>query len=171
MRIVPFTPAHFATLASWFASESDVVQWGGEAVTYPLDDGQLRAMLDEGLSEPPARLCWMAEENSELVGHAQLRLDWRHGTATMARVAIAPSARGRGLAPPMLKLVVDEAFALPDFERVELNVYRFNEPAIRAYASLGFAKEGVRRSSTRVGDERWDTVIMAMLRPEWTERQ
>ncbi|MCG8355983.1 MAG: GNAT family N-acetyltransferase, partial [Kiloniellales bacterium] len=98
-------------------------------------------------------------------------LDWRHGTATMARVAIAPSARGRGLAPPMLKLVVDEAFALPDFERVELNVYSFNEPAIRAYASLGFVKEGVRRSSTRVGDERWDTVIMAMLRPEWTERQ
>ena len=106
-----------------------------------------------------------------MVGHTQLRLDWRHGVATIARVAIAPDARGRGLAAPMLTLVVDEAFALPDFERVELNVYSFNEPAIRAYASLGFLTEGVRRRSTRVGEERWDTVIMAVLRPEWAARQ
>ena len=52
-------------------------------------------------------------------------------------------------------------------ERLELNVFPFNAPAMRTYAKLGFVREGVRRSSARVGGERWDTVIMAILREDW----
>lgn len=43
----------------------------------------------------------------------------------------------------------------------------FNAAAIRTYESLGFTLEGVRRSSTRVGDERWDTGMMGLLASEW----
>nr|WP_313618177.1 GNAT family protein [Agrobacterium sp.] len=50
---------------------------------------------------------------------------------------------------------------------MELNVYTWNAPAIRTYAKVGFVPEGVRRSSVQVGDERWDTAIMGMLRAEW----
>ncbi len=171
IKLVPFTPSHFRTLARWFESERDVVQWGGSSVTFPLDDMQLQAMLDEGRSEPPARLCWMAAEHGELIGHAQLRLDWRDGNATLSRVAIAPGARGRGLAVPMVALVIDEAFALPAIGRIELNVYGFNTPAIRTYERLGFAKEGVRRSSALVGSERWDTVVMSLRRVKWASER
>jgi RimJ/RimL family protein N-acetyltransferase len=82
-------------------------------------------------------------------------------------VGVAPAARGRGLAVPMLRLVLERAFAWPEIERVELNVYTWNTPAIRAYARLGFVHEGVRRSSVKVGPERWDTAIMGLLRAEW----
>jgi RimJ/RimL family protein N-acetyltransferase len=167
ISLVPFSPAHFPTLAKWFASEAEVVQWGGPAVAFPLDTAQLAAMLDEARSTLPARLCWMAADASGLVGHAQLGFDWRNGNATLSRVAIAPVARGRGLAKPMLTLVIDQAFARPGVERVELNVYSFNAPAIRTYGALGFAHEGTRRSSARVGAERWDTAIMGLLRGEW----
>jgi RimJ/RimL family protein N-acetyltransferase len=67
----------------------------------------------------------------------------------------------------MLGQVVDRAFAFDGIERLELNVFSFNTPAIRAYERLGFVKEGVRRSSTRVGPERWDTVMMGLLRSEY----
>jgi len=110
----------------------------------------------------------MAAEDGGLVGHAQLGLNWRHGLAALSRVGLAPAARGRGLAVPMLRLVVERAFAWPEIERVELNVYTWNMPAIRAYARLGFVHEGVRRSSVKVGPERWDTAIMGLLRAEWT---
>jgi RimJ/RimL family protein N-acetyltransferase len=166
LALVPFTADHFPTLAAWFASEREVVQWGGRGVRFPLDDEQLRAMTDEALAQPATRLCWMARRDSELVGHVQLALDWRHGNALIGRVAIAPERRGRGLAAPMLELVLAEAFSIETIERVELNVYTWNAPAIATYERLGFQTEGIRRSSTRVGNERWDTAMMSLLRSE-----
>lgn len=166
LRLVPFAAAHFATLVRWFSSEEEVVQWGGPGVSFPLDASQLDVMLGETRARPPGRLAWMAEGRDRMVGHAQLGLDWRNGNALLARVAVAPDERGRGLAAAMLRQVIGCGFALPGFERIELNVYSFNTPAIRLYERLGFVREGVRRSSTRVGNNRWDTVIMGLLRSE-----
>jgi RimJ/RimL family protein N-acetyltransferase len=67
----------------------------------------------------------------------------------------------------MLELVLAEAFALDDVERVELGVYSWNAPAIATYKRLGFQVEGTRRSSTRVGNERWDSMMMSLLRAEY----
>ena len=165
--LVPFAPEHFSVLSGWFSSEADVVQWGGPMLSFPLGREQLEAMLAEADAVPPTRLCWMGEREGALVGHGQLGFDWRNGNALLSRVAVAPSARGQGLAAPMLRRVVRQAFARPEIKRVELNVYAGNAPAIRAYERLGFKAEGVRRSSTIVGRERWDTAIMGLLREEW----
>jgi len=70
----------------------------------------------------------------------------------------------------MVAHVIDIAFAQPGIERVELNVYPWNVPARRTYERLGFVEEGVRRSSTRVGDERWDVIIMGILKSEFLAR-
>jgi RimJ/RimL family protein N-acetyltransferase len=169
VRLLPFAQAHFEALCRWFPGEADLVQWGGPFVTFPLDFAQLAAMLAESDVEPPTRLCWMAEHAGAVVGHAQLGIDWRNGVALLSRVAIAPNARGMGLAVPMLRLIVGEAFARSAIARVELNVYTWNQPAIRVYERLGFVTEGVRRSSAKVGDQRWDTAIMGLLREEWRE--
>ncbi|SSW64903.1 GNAT family N-acetyltransferase [Achromobacter agilis] len=64
----------------------------------------------------------------------------------------------------MVALMIDEAFRPPGIDRQELNVYMFNEPAIRTCRKLGFTLEGVRHSSTRAGSERWDTGMMGLLR-------
>jgi RimJ/RimL family protein N-acetyltransferase len=166
-RLISFAPEHFPILSSWFETEAELVQWGGPSVNHPLTIGQLQAMIDEGAAKPPRRLCWMAMAEGEMIGHAQLGLDWRNGNAVLSRVAVAPHARGRGVAAPFLRLVLAEAFALKTIERAELNVYTWNTPAIRTYQRLGFKAEGVRRSSTRVGAERWDTAMMGLLRTEW----
>ena len=169
LTLIPFTPDHFATLPGWFGSEADIVQWGGPLLHFPLSDDQMAAMLAEGRSDPPTRLCWMAQDGDQLVGHAQIALDWRNGNATLGRVAIAPDMRGQGLAVPMLHLMLARAFAFDAIERLELHVYAWNHPAIRSYERLGFTTEGVRLSSVRVGTARWDTAIMRMLRSEWTD--
>ncbi|MBS0560161.1 MAG: GNAT family N-acetyltransferase [Proteobacteria bacterium] len=165
--LVPFAPEHFAILAGWFACERDVVQWGGTLVRYPLTAEQMQAMLDQGQTEPPGRLCWMAIQSAQCVGHAQLGFDWRNGIAILSRVAVAPGHRGLGLAIPMVRQMLAKAFARKEIERVELNVYAWNTSAIRTYARLGFVHEGTRRLAACVGNERWDTVMMGLLRAEW----
>lgn len=169
LTLRPFSPSDYPLLASWFNSQAEVVQWGGSQVSYPLAPADMDAMLREGNAQPPARRCWMAcrEGHDQPVGHAQLAFDWRDGNARLGRVAIAPGARGQGLARPMVALMIDEAFGTPGIERLELNVYMFNTPAIRTYEALGFTLEGVRRSATRAGNARWDTGMMGLLRAEW----
>jgi RimJ/RimL family protein N-acetyltransferase len=124
-------------------------------------------MLETVLDNLTDKRSWMAFHDDSPVGHAQLHFDWHNGNGTLARVAIAPKFRGQKLAEPMLKLVMAEAFNYPQLVRLELNVYSFNAPAIHTYKRLGFVEEGIRKSSAAVGDERWDTMIMALLRSEY----
>jgi RimJ/RimL family protein N-acetyltransferase len=46
-------------------------------------------------------------------------------------------------------------------------VYGFNSSGIRCYEKAGFVKEGIMCKSQKVGDQYWDTVVMAVLREEW----
>lgn len=167
LTLSPFTSAHFSVLADWFQTHPQVVQWGGSLVSYPLNDKHFLSMLEDTQSTPPKRLCWMVLQNGISVGHAQLAFEWNDGNARLGRVVIAPSERGKGLARPMVNMLIEQAFAMPGIERLELNVYTFNVGAIHIYKSLGFTLEGVRRSSTRAGDERWDTGMMGLLRSDW----
>ncbi len=168
LSLVPFADEHFATLSGWFQSQKEVTQWGGPGLLHPLDKSQLAPMMVEVDHSAAKALCWMVEDEAgKTIGHAQLAFDWPNGVARLCRVAIAPSERGRGLASHMVREVVARAFSHPQIERVELNVYSWNVAAIRAYARQNFVKEGVRRSSVLIDGERWDTVMMAMLRQEW----
>ncbi len=170
MRIRPLTREDFATILTWFPDEAALVQWGGPDVRFPLDAAQLEQPLEESTRQPPARLIWVGELETNLIAHASVALDWRHGVARLGRVCVDPAYRGRGLAVPFLSQIRDIVFGMPEFERLELNVYAFNHAAIRAYLRLGFVEEGVRRSSVRVGQTRWDTTIFGLLRSEWQRR-
>lgn len=167
LTLRPFASSDFPLLAGWFSSLPEVVQWGGSQLSFPLAQAEMSDMLAQGQASPPNRRCWMVCRDGMPVGHAQLAYDWRDGNARLGRVAIAPAERGQGLARPMVALMIDEAFQTPGIERLELNVYMFNTPAIHTYEGLGFTMEGVRRSSTRAGDARWDTGMMGLLRAEW----
>ena len=167
MRLMPFAPEHFPLLAGWFSSPLEVVQWGGWMLRYPIEEAQLREMLELGRVDPPERLCWMAEAEGVLLGHAQLAFEWQNGNARIGRVAIAPAARGKGHAKPLLRLMMAEAFRHPEIERLELYVLAFNARAIRIYEELGFVLDGNARSSVKVGTERFDQLTMSMLRHEY----
>ncbi|MCX5841387.1 MAG: GNAT family protein [Deltaproteobacteria bacterium] len=169
MELKPFSKDDFQILSSWFPSEASLIQWGGHFLTFPLDNRQMEEMLRESCNNPPSRKCWMIVEKEGIIGHSQLAFDWRNGNSTLGRVAVEPSHRGKGLAVPMLQLLVKEAFSHPAIHRLELNVYSFNAPAIRIYTRLGFTVEGPRRSAAAVGKERWDVCGMSILRNEYID--
>lgn len=163
-----FAPEHFAALIGWFGSDAELTQWAGPTLVFPLDVSQCAAMLAETKGPSPERLIWTARaSDGQIVGHVQLALDWRNGVGRPARVGIAPQARGRGFGSSMMAAVVEHAFAMEGMERLELNVYTFNQAAIRTYEKLGFVHEGVRRSCARVGSERWDMAMMGLLKSKY----
>lgn len=166
MDIRPFHQDDVAHLCNWFASEAELIQWGGPLLKYPLCPQQVQHMQDETTGSKPQRLMFSAFCNQELVAHAQLVLDWQHGVARLGRVAINPAYRGQRLAQPFLQQIIENLFDQQEFSRLELNVFTFNRFAIQTYRNLGFQLEGIRRSCLQVGEERWDTAIFGMLRSD-----
>jgi RimJ/RimL family protein N-acetyltransferase len=164
LTLVDFEPTHFDELISWFGSEREVVQWGGIALQHPLDHAQLQAILDEGLTDPPARHSWMAVTDGRLVGHIELALHPETASARLGRVGIAPVDRGRRLGPQLVALALHAAWGLDWVQRVDLRVYTFNAPALATYRRLGFVTETIAQESRVVDGERWEVATMAVDR-------
>lgn len=74
-----------------------------------------------------------------------------------------PATRGQGFGHEAAALLVDFAFRSLGFNRVELDVFAFNERARRLYERLGFVHEGTRREALIWDGERVDCHIMALL--------
>lgn len=87
------------------------------------------------------------------------------------RIALSAHARNRGIGTEVTQLVVDHVFSQHPVHRLELEVYAFNPRAIAVYEKVGFVREGQRRDALRWGDDWVDAITMAILRPDWEQRQ
>jgi RimJ/RimL family protein N-acetyltransferase len=150
-----------------------LIQWAGpQLFTYPLTESQLKAYLQDGQGDnPKSKIFKVVSETAEVVGHIELgAINGENGTASICRVFLDPGWRGRGICVEMVRRVLEIGFHQLNLRRIDLRVYGFNQAAIGCYERAGLVREGVLRKVQRVGDQYWDTVIMAILREEWSER-
>lgn len=82
------------------------------------------------------------------------------------RIDLIPGARGRGYGPEAIRLMLDYAFEVIGLHRVKLEVFDFNERAVRAYEKCGFVLEGRERDALLWEGERHDSLIMSVLRTD-----
>ncbi|KUG07634.1 GNAT family N-acetyltransferase [Solirubrum puertoriconensis] len=97
--------------------------------------------------DPEASRLWFSGD--ELVGVVYIaRRGW---TSRVAAMGLVVEARGQGLGKHMLQTAIDEATARGD-KSMLLEVFTPNEPAIRLYERLGFAKARTLTSFRRMPD-------------------
>ncbi len=65
------------------------------------------------------------------------------------------------------RLVLEYAFTEVKLNRVELTADEANARAIRCYEKCGFVREGLLRQHRLTGGRFGNTVVMAILKPEW----
>lgn len=76
---------------------------------------------------------------------------------------------GKGYGTEAMRLVLHYAFLELNLRRVTLNVFEYNERAIRSYEKAGFRLEGRQRKVIQREGRRWDIIFMGILREEWME--
>ena len=81
-----------------------------------------------------------------------------------------PRFRGKGYGTDATRTLISFAFNTLGLNRLILEVFAWNAPAIRLYRRCGFAKEGVLRRSRFSGGAFHDTVLMSLLREEFRRR-
>lgn len=90
-------------------------------------------------------------------------VDWKNRTCMVGIVIGEERCRGQGLGTEAMRLLVRYAHQELGLHRVELEVYPFNQPAIRSYQKLGFRLDGTRRAATFREGQFHDVLVMSVL--------
>jgi ribosomal protein S18 acetylase RimI-like enzyme len=117
----------------WFPSQESCQIWGGPEFRFPFTAETFRA--DCHLELPS----WvLLDARGVLCGFGQYYL--RAGRCHLARLAIAPALRGRGLGTRLIELLCDGGKAALGVEHCSLFVAIANTNAMALYERLGFAR-------------------------------
>ncbi len=157
------------TLISWAEDEKTLIQWCGPVFDFPLTLQQLDVYFSETEKDLPARYVYKyVTGDGKMAGVCELgNIDRRNEAGSVCRVFVDKEFRGKGIAKKLVSEVLKFGFGTLLLNRIDLNVYTFNAGAIKCYEELGFVKEGVKRRSTKFGNEYWDCSIYCMLKEDW----
>jgi ribosomal-protein-alanine N-acetyltransferase len=127
------TAVDYAALATWVPDADSCARWAGPKLKFPFDPQQLPQLL----TEPGAHSFVLSRGPAEALGFCQFWVR-EAGVAHLARIILAPAARGQGLAAPLCRLLMAEAVREVGAQAFTLRVYRDNHPALATYEGLGF---------------------------------
>ncbi len=94
-------------------------------------------------------------------------VDWKNGHGTVGIFIGQEAYLGRGYGTDAMRVLVDFVFNETNLNKIRLNVFSFNERAIKSYKKCGFAVEGTLRQQVFRGGRYHDEVQMGLLRSEW----
>ena len=90
----------------------------------------------------------------------------RSRIAHLAGLAIHPDFRGRGVSDEAARLLQRHLLFDLDYHRLQLEIYGFNERAIRHAERAGFTREGVRRKAYLRHGEWVDGVMFGLVQED-----
>lgn len=96
-------------------------------------------------------------------------IDWKNSNAVIGIAIGNKTYLGRGFGTDAMKVLIRFIFNELNVHKICLNVYSFNERAIRSYKKCGFVTEGVFRQQIFKGGKYHDEIRMGLLRDEWLE--
>jgi aminoglycoside 6'-N-acetyltransferase len=122
------------------------------------------AEIGRSTSEPDAYGVFVIEVDGERAGRMDFeRVNRRSRIAHVGGLAVHPHRRGRGVADEAARLFQRHLIHELGFHRLQLEVYGFNERALRHAERSGFVREGVRRKAYWRNDEWVDGVLFGLV--------
>ena len=124
--------------------------------------------IDEGFKRHELLKWGIAlRDGDRLIGSVTLfHPDFTHRRAEIG-YAIGRAYWGKGYMNETLTAVINYAFDVLEFHRLEADVDPRNAASIRALERLGFQREGYLRERWQVGGEIQDALLYGLLRPDW----
>jgi ribosomal-protein-alanine N-acetyltransferase len=142
--------------------------WSGRAWT---DRDEGRALVDRGRAHFAAReaVLWGIARKSDdcVIGTCTLFSFHEQNRRAEVGYALGREYWGQGLMNEALSVLIDWAFGVAGFHRIEADIDPRNVASVRALERLGFEREGLLRQRWIVEGEISDSVVMGLLEGEW----
>jgi len=100
---------------------------------------------------------------------ALFMIDHRHRKADFGISIGDKSCWRQGYGQEATRTIVDYGFATLNLNRIGLYVFEYNPRAIRCYEKAGFVQEGVMRQEQYDNGRYWNTIVMSILRDDWSK--
>jgi RimJ/RimL family protein N-acetyltransferase len=134
------------------------------------DRAAILAEVERSDSDPEAYGVFVIEADGERAGTMRFeRANRRSRIADLGGLAVHPNYRGAKIADTAARLFQRHLFGDLGFHRVQMEIYGFNERAMRHAERAGFTREGMRRKAYWRNDEWVDGVLYGMLDDELAE--
>ena len=161
------TPADVPYLATLFRDDEVTAFL---AAIRPSSDEEVAAEVARAQADPDDYGVLVLEVDGRPVGTATWeRVNRRSRIASVGGFAIDADHRGRGLAVPATRALHAHLFAL-GFHRLQMEVYGFNERALRQAERSGWIREGIRRKAYWRNDEWVDGILFGLVEEDLRPR-
>jgi UDP-4-amino-4,6-dideoxy-N-acetyl-beta-L-altrosamine N-acetyltransferase len=94
-------------------------------------------------------------------------IDWKNRTAVFGISLGDAEDWGKGYGTDAVRTMLKYCFDELNLNRVELNVFEYNDRAIQCYEKAGFRQEGVKRQAMFRQGKYVDVIFMAVLKSEF----
>jgi RimJ/RimL family protein N-acetyltransferase len=136
------------------------------------DHEGVREEVERSETDPEAHGVFVIEVDDNPAGAMQFeRSNRRSRIASLGGLAVHPDFRGGKVADEAARLFQRHLLDGLGFHRLQLEVYGFNERAMRHAERAGFVREGIRRKAYWRNDEWVDGVLYGLVAEELEEDQ
>lgn len=140
---------------------------GGRAA---LDRESLLGEIERSAAEPEEYGRFVIEVDGERAGAMGFEVaNRRSKIAQLERLAVHPDFRGKRVADEAARLLQRHLLLDLGYHRLQLEIYGFNERAMRHAERSGFVREGVKRKAYLRHDDWVDAVLYSLLREDLGE--
>jgi RimJ/RimL family protein N-acetyltransferase len=128
---------------------------------------ELLEEIERSEREPEDYGRFVIELDGQLAGVMGFRVDnKRSRVAALGGLAVHPDLRGRGVSDEAARLFQRHLIFDLGYHRLQLEIYGFNERAIRHAERAGFVREGVKRKAYWRHGEWVDGVLYGLIRED-----
>jgi RimJ/RimL family protein N-acetyltransferase len=128
------------------------------------DRESVLAEIERSLAEPDHYGVFVIEVDGSAAGTMEFEVaNRRSRIANVGGLAVHPDYRGRRIADEAARLFQRHLILDLGYHRLQLEIYGFNERAIRHAERAGFVREGVRRKAYWRRDEWVDGVLFGLV--------
>lgn len=155
--------------AQAFINDPEVARMINVGNPYPYNfESELSFVEGQSSISPTYNFAIEVLENGLYIGGCGAHnVNWRNRSAVVGIMVGDSAYWGRGYGTDAMQLLLRFLFEQMDMHRVSLQVFGYNQRAVRSYEKCGFVQEGVHRDAIYYDGRYHDEITMAILSTEY----